>query len=159
MDSKVEEYKIYMEKETARRVDDYVSQGFSCAEATIRILMDTFGYEAKDEMLRMTSSFRGGAGIDGKCGIVESALAFLAFISAKDEYRCTKEKLTEYSRELHQNMIKNFGGYQCDYLWNLFISQNQNIDINRNVDCIIKEGIVLAVDSVHSIMERMRNVE
>lgn len=150
--------KKYLEKETVAKVNDYVGQGFSCAETTLRVLMDTFGYEAEDEMLRMTSTFRGGAGIDGKCGIVESSLAFLSFLSATDEYRCSQQDLMEYSKELHDSMIKKFGGYQCDYLWDLFISQNKDIDINRNVDCVIEEGIVLAVDCIHSIMERMKNV-
>ncbi len=150
--------KYYKNEETVKMVDKYVSQGFSCAESTIRILMDVFGYEAEYEVFRMTSTFRGGAGIDGKCGIIEAALAFLSFISTEEEYKCTQEVLTEFSRELHRDMTEKFGGYQCDYLWNLFISQNQDIDINRNVDCIIEEGIVLVVDSVHRIMERMKNV-
>ena len=148
---------LYRADETIARVNDYVGRGFSCAETTIRVLMDTFGFEADDEMLRMTSTFRGGAGIDGKCGIVESALVFLSFLSVQDGYKCSQQLLTEYSKQLHQDMMERLGGYSCAYLWELFISQNQDVDINRNVDCVIEDGIALTVDSIYRIMGRMKD--
>ena len=69
----------------------------------------------------------------------------------------SQQLLTEYSKQLHQDMVERFGGYSCAYLWELFISQNQDVDINRNVDCVIEDGIALTVDSIYRIMGRMKD--
>ena len=138
------------------KIEEYVNQGYSCAETTIRVLSDVFGYKPKDELLRMTSTFRGGAGIDGKCGIAESALAFLSCLAATDEYRCSQEELSSFSVEIHNRMNEKFGGYQCAYLWDLFISQNRDVDISRNVDCVIEDGIAVVCDTLEDIIEKMR---
>ena len=133
-------------------------KGFSCAESCIRTLFYMFDESPDIEILRATSSFRGGAGIDGKCGIVESALAFLSYFLAKQNLDVTQEALTGYAKDLQKDFSDKFGSVQCPVIWGKVLAAHGDIDTNGNVPCIIKEGTVQVAACIQRIVEGIENI-
>ncbi len=137
-ESQIEKAKALMEK--------HLADGFSCAEVTIRTLADFFAIPLSEETLRMTSTFRGGASIDGKCGIIESTLAFISYLSAIEGKECcylSQEELPALSQKLHARMKQELGSDQCGDLW----AQVQALHgEDENVRCVIREGVMMMID-------------
>ena len=128
-------------------------KGFSCAESCIRTLFYMFDEFPDIEILRATSTFRGGSGIDGKCGIVESALVFLSYFLAKQNLDIPQEVLTEYAKALQKDFSDEFSSIQCPVIWEKVLAAHSDMDTNGNVPCIIKEGTAQVAACIQKIME------
>jgi C_GCAxxG_C_C family probable redox protein len=125
-------------------IDRYDLLGFSCAETTIRVLRDLYRIEMPDALLKMTSTFRGGASVDGRCGIIEAALSAFSFHIGKDVEQFIPgermEILHEFGGELQNTFEANLESIQCGRLWGL----NANIENIEETECVIRPGGLIA---------------
>jgi C_GCAxxG_C_C family probable redox protein len=128
----------------AALIGHYVGLGFSCAETTIRMLRDLYGIGMPDALLRMTSTFRGGASVDGRCGVIEAALSVFSYHSGIEAERFAAgsrmEAMRMFSVELQEIFEEKLGSIQCGQLWEM----NVKADDPENTDCVIWPGGLIA---------------
>ncbi|MDR2088977.1 MAG: C-GCAxxG-C-C family protein [Clostridiales Family XIII bacterium] len=131
-------------RDAAALIARYLDLGFSCAETTIRVLRDLYGVRTPEALLKMTSTFRGGASVDGRCGIIESALALFSYHLGTDPGRFApgigSEVMHMFSVELQTRFRETLESTQCGRLWEL------NTDAGRieETECVIRSGGLIA---------------
>ena len=115
----------------------YIETGFSCSETTFRVLCDLYGLTPSEEVLRMTSTWRGGCNLGGKCGIAEAATAFTSYALGKTDL-WKREDIEQIVRAIHADLEAELGSYQCAYLWDM--AQARSAKTGEDLDCVIYEG-------------------
>ena len=82
--------------------------GFHCSESSIRAVNDALNMHLPDEILRISTGFRGGGGgCRSRCGILESGIILLGlkYGRVKSEEDCSK--ISYLVRLLHQRYLAN----------------------------------------------------
>ncbi len=101
----------------AERSEYYRVSGFHCSESSIRAIRDVLEIDLSEDILRMSSGFRGGGGgYMERCGIMESGIMLISYIYGRTK---PEQDLFGYSyliRVLHERFLRELGSYTCRVL-------------------------------------------
>ncbi|MDW7739005.1 MAG: C-GCAxxG-C-C family protein [Bacillota bacterium] len=97
--------------------NEYRDKGFHCSESTIRAVADVLDIKLPEDLLRVSSVFRGGGGGYGeRCGAVEAGLMLISYLYGRTD---PEQDVSDYSylaRLLHDRYKEELGSYYCRVL-------------------------------------------
>ncbi len=103
--------------QAAEKVEAYRLQGYHCSESSIRAVADVLHIPLSDDILRISSGFRGGGGgYMERCGILESGIILISYLYGR---LGAEESVYTYSyliRKLHDMFLQELGSYTCRVL-------------------------------------------
>ena len=122
---------------------------YACSDGTWRILLDTYDEMITRDFLKVGSINRGGAAVDGRCGIVASAIAFLSYIGGRVTPDEDISRLEYWSKKVHEEFARQLGYYSCGELWPDVEEKIERKELIRWTSCIICEGLPAISDIVY----------
>lgn len=135
----------------------YYYESYSCSEGVLRILTDVYDELLPPEVLRLGSINRGGACVDGRCGILESTMLFLSYIYGRNNSDDDYLRLEYWIDKIHDKFNETMCGYTCRDIWyptNEKISKGEFIP---KTHCIISEGLIAISDLIYDAYQDLRN--
>jgi C_GCAxxG_C_C family probable redox protein len=135
----------------AARAEYYRSRGFTCAESSIRTLAEIFDCPLPEEVLRAVAIFAGGAAVDGRCGISESSLVFIAVLfGGSGENR---QKVRRYARAVQANMEKDLGSIMCsDLFYPRYKRHREKNEAEELFHCVFGEGTASVTAAIYDLL-------
>lgn len=92
----------------------YRLKGYHCSESSIRGAAEALGIELSDELLRISSIFRGGGGGWGdRCGVVESGLMLLGLLYGRKDPSVPDKAYSYLAQEWHKRFKMEFVSIYC----------------------------------------------
>lgn len=137
-------------------------ESYSCSEAVWRILADVYDVMIPPDYLKISSINRGGACAGGRCGILESTIAFLSYIYGRENSEEEYVQLMYWSEEIHKCFIKQMHYTSCDNIWEALQNAIAVGKFKPKTHCIIYEGLVGISDVVYDAymsLKRTREAE
>lgn len=106
------------------RANQFRLEGYHCSEAVLRAAALAVGVELSDEMLRVSTGFRGGGGGYGdRCGALNSGAMLISLlygrVSATQDNTCA----SELTKALHQRFEEALGATRCSLLNRVYSKQ------------------------------------
>ena len=124
--------------------------GLSCAESTLRCLIERGVIDAPMHTVRMLTGLHGGAlGPGGYCGAINGGVAALGWVLGRTEPTQDSKRLQRVEREFVDAFHEKFGEYTCEAL--LTEDEASRSQLERCAD-----QVVWAVETVTRILERER---
>lgn len=115
-----------MMKEKAENIDREIIQlacekcelnrcnGFHCSESSIRAISDVLELNISDEILRVSSGFRGGGGGYGdRCGILETGIIIISYLYGRTDPDACTDGYSYLVRLLHKRFMERLGSIYC----------------------------------------------
>jgi len=91
--------------------------GFHCSESSIRAINEALNLHIPEDIIRVTTGFRGGGGGYGdRCGILESGIILLGYKYGRLKAEEDCSKISYLVRLLHQRYIDQLGSIYCRIL-------------------------------------------
>lgn len=148
--------------QAAEKCEEYRLQGFHCSESSIRAVADTLNIELPNEVLKISSGFRGGGGgYKERCGIVESGIMLISFLYGRTDFG---EDVADYSyliRILHRRFLDELGSYSCRILLPFSIrnTEDQSCSYTYKKGAMILTKLLLeAPGLIEEMPEKERNL-
>ena len=124
--------------------------GLSCAESTLRCLIERGVIDVPMDTVRMLTGLHGGAlGPGGYCGAINGGVAALGWVLGRTEPTQDSKRLQRVEREFVDAFHEKFGEYTCEAL--LTEDEASRSQLERCAD-----QVVWAVETVTRILERER---
>ncbi|MDR2132087.1 MAG: C-GCAxxG-C-C family protein [Clostridiales Family XIII bacterium] len=137
-------------KGAARRIEHYRAQGYACSEASIRALADLFDCPLPQDVIKAAGVFAGGAAVDGRCGIGESALIFVAYLFGG---KAGAHRLPERARRVQREMENALGSIMCsDLFYPLYEEHRSKGEPEEAFHCVFDSGIVCVAGTIHDMI-------
>ena len=134
-----------------RASERYRSQGYTCSESTIRALADCFSLNIDSSLLKSLSTFSGGAVDDGRCGVLEAALAAGSIMLDPG----SSDEALDLSRRLHRCFEETLGSCQCrDLFYPLYDEHVRNGLPEGEFKCVFQSGISAVAGVLDEIEEK-----
>jgi C_GCAxxG_C_C family probable redox protein len=104
-------------KAAAEKSEAYRLKGFHCSESVIRACSEVLNIQLPEEILRMSSGFRGGGGGYGdRCGVTEAGIMLISYLYGRTDPAADVSGYSYLVRILHERFNKELGGYYCRVL-------------------------------------------
>jgi C_GCAxxG_C_C family probable redox protein len=104
-------------KAAADKCDAYRLQGFHCSESSLRACSEVLGIRLPEELLRVSSGFRGGGGGYGdRCGVTEAGILLISYRYGRTDPRVDVSDYSYLIRLLHERFNRELGSYYCRVL-------------------------------------------
>lgn len=101
----------------ALKSEYYRSLGYHCSESSIRAVCETLGIEISDEVLRISSGFRGGGGGSmERCGILETGIMLISRRYGRTDPADDVFGYSYLIRLLHERFLRELGSLTCRVL-------------------------------------------
>ncbi|MFA6507041.1 MAG: C-GCAxxG-C-C family protein [Treponemataceae bacterium] len=101
----------------AEKSEHYRSLGYHCSESSIRAVCDTLGITVSDDILRISSGFRGGGGgYMERCGILEAGIMLISYRYGRTDPGADIFGYSYLIRLLHERFLRELGSYTCRVL-------------------------------------------
>lgn len=122
---------------------------YACSEGIWRILLDVYDEEVARDYLKIGSIHRGGAAVDGRCGVVASAVAFLSYVAGRSSADEDNTRLEYWAKKIQDTFQQKFGTCDCGELWPKVEKQIENKELVPWTSCVIYEGLLTISDVVY----------
>lgn len=135
-------------KESIRKLA-YYFESYSCSEATLRILSVAYDVLLSPDVIKLGSINRGGACVDGRCGILESAMLFLSYTFGRSTPSADYSRLAMWIERIHSCFNESMGGYTCREIWYPTDEKIRSGEFVPHTHCIIYEGLEAISDTIY----------
>ncbi len=106
------------------RANQFRLEGFHCSESVLRAVALAIGVELSDEMLRVSTGFRGGGGGYGdRCGALNSGAMLVSYLYGRTKATEDNTCASELTRILHQRFDEELGATRCSLLNRVYSKQ------------------------------------
>ncbi len=104
-------------EEAAGRCEGYRLKGYHCSESSLRACSEVLKIPLSEEILRVSSGFRGGGGGYGdRCGVVEAGIILISHRYGRIDPEVDVSGYSYLIRLLHDRFNEVMGGYYCRIL-------------------------------------------
>jgi C_GCAxxG_C_C family probable redox protein len=99
------------------KCEGYRLQGYHCSESVIRACSEVLGIHMPEEILRVSSGFRGGGGGYGdRCGVTEAGIILISYRYGRTDPEVDVSGYSYLIRLLHERFNTELGSYYCRIL-------------------------------------------
>lgn len=151
-------YKMRTKEEIKSRILAlaYYYESYSCSEGVLRILTDAYDELLPPDFLRLGSINRGGACVDGRCGILESTMLFLSYLYGRNGPDRDYSRLEYWISGIHDVFDKAMEGYTCGDIWYRRDEEISRGEYIPHTHCIIYEGLEAISDTIYDAVCDLR---
>jgi C_GCAxxG_C_C family probable redox protein len=104
-------------KAAVDRCEAYRLMRYHCSESSIRACSEVLNIPLPDEILRISSGFRGGGGAYGdRCGVTEAGIMLISLLYGRTDPKVDCSEYSYLIRLLHERFNKELGSYYCRIL-------------------------------------------
>jgi C_GCAxxG_C_C family probable redox protein len=104
-------------KAAAEKCEGYRLRGYHCSESVIRSCSEVLNIKLPEEILRISSGFRGGGGGYGdRCGATEAGMMLISYLYGRTDPDVDPSGYSYLIRILHERFNKEMGSYYCRVL-------------------------------------------
>jgi C_GCAxxG_C_C family probable redox protein len=106
------------------RANQFRVEGFHCSESVLRAAALAIGVDLSDEMLRVSTGFRGGGGGYGdRCGALNSGAMLISYLYGRTKASEDNTCASELTKLLHQRFDDELGATRCSLLNRVYSKQ------------------------------------
>jgi C_GCAxxG_C_C family probable redox protein len=104
-------------KAAVEKCEGYRLKGYHCSESVIRACSEVLNIKLPEEILRISSGFRGGGGGYGdRCGVTEAGIMLISYLYGRTAPETDVSGNSYLIRILHDRFNKEMGSYYCRVL-------------------------------------------
>ena len=104
-------------KRVVEKCEEYRLMRYHCSESSLRACADVLNIKLPEEILRMSSGFRGGGGGYGdRCGVTESGIILISILYGRTDPLADVSNYSYLIRVLHERFNTELGSYYCRVL-------------------------------------------
>lgn len=104
-------------KTAVERCEAYRLMRYHCSESSLRGCAEALNIKLPEEILRMSSGFRGGGGGYGdRCGVTESGIMLIAYLYGRTDPTADVSNYSYLIRLLHERFNSELGSFYCRVL-------------------------------------------
>ena len=104
-------------EKAAKKCEGYRLKGYHCSESSLRACAEALNIDVPEELLRVSSGFRGGGGGYGdRGGVVESGIMLISLRYGRTDPGVDVSDYSYLIRLLHKRFNDELGSYYCRML-------------------------------------------
>ena len=104
-------------KGAVEKCEAYRLMRYHCSESSLRACADVLNIKLPEEILRMSSGFRGGGGGYGdRCGVTETGIMLISLLYGRTDPLADVSGYSYLIRVLHERFNQELGSYYCRVL-------------------------------------------
>jgi C_GCAxxG_C_C family probable redox protein len=121
----------------AKRIEekafDYFSNGFHCAEAVSKAVVESFAEAPSDAIPRVATAFGGGIGRSHEdvCGALAGGIIAIGFLFGRSQPGADWRDASESAAELRRRFLESYGTTNCKELLSRFGEQTNFMACKR----------------------------
>lgn len=112
-----------------KKVLEYYSQGYNCAESIVRVFNDEKGFNIP---VQIASPFGTGMAVGTTCGAITGVIIALGALKGREE-ATAKSEARKYAKEIMSKIKEKYGTFECIELKKRGISCQDIIEDAYNI--------------------------